>query len=642
MKKSKIGIIFIIIFIVIIILAGIYVYASTDLFKTPEESFKKYLMNGFTQISEINIDPYTEVYARAQQEPIEIISKSEITIDGLQDGMTEDDSENETLKLKTTGTLKLDIPSKKTYLGIDIKNNDNDFFVFNYLAGDEKYAINIPELHEKYIGIENRDLRKLAKTLEVDEETIENIPDSITSESFTQEELNKIKEIISKYFEKFLNQTNTTSYEKEKYVLENIDDETLKGNKYILTISVDELNNNITTICKELLNDQEFLTLVDGKIDKNLIEEIKANFEEIETSATSENVEICIYEFKGKTVKLEAISSKGDIIEITILNKDTSSHMILKISTPKSEYNEVSSEIILDFTNAYTNNNGEAILNVKQTYNQEDVEALKKKEQEENTYFSYMYDDEYFESQYSETNITYKMSTTFVEDVINFKITYDGISEENISTKGISGTIKFGSKVNMPNFDDNNTIIINDYTSEDFENLITEFMANLSKSVQENPNTLFGVAMQIYMSSVSMVEEMTENEIVLDDTLEWEDIESEEIIESDDSFQQDMIETYRNTIYNSVKYSVETNLQNYLNDSQFDENVNIADYLNSDKIRELLSDDIDEMELIDGNTLKCIIDENTFFAKIYIDGIEWKLLELTVLYSQDGTLENAR
>lgn len=60
MKKSKVKIFIILIILLIIVglLGGVYAYFRTDIFKTPDQLFKKYLINGAFQVSSFNNEPY--------------------------------------------------------------------------------------------------------------------------------------------------------------------------------------------------------------------------------------------------------------------------------------------------------------------------------------------------------------------------------------------------------------------------------------------------------------------------------------------------------------------------------------------------------------------------------------------------------
>ena len=92
MKKGK-GILVIFILLLIVILAGgAYAYIKTDLLKTPEQLFKKYLINNMAQIANVNIAPFNEVSERMENELTE--TNLNIILNGEAIG------EEETYKLK--------------------------------------------------------------------------------------------------------------------------------------------------------------------------------------------------------------------------------------------------------------------------------------------------------------------------------------------------------------------------------------------------------------------------------------------------------------------------------------------------------------------------------------------------------------
>ena len=88
--------------------------------------------------------------------------------------------------------------------------------------------------------------------------------------------------------------------------------------------------------------------------------------------------------------------------------------------------------------------------------------------------------------------------------------------------------------------------------------------------------------------------------------------------------------------------SLSTQLDSYRNDLSSNPNTNPADYLTAEQIEDKAGSFITNVEIIDGETLKCNYKGNTYFVKIYINGDTWELDELLVLYSEDGTLENAK
>ena len=51
---------------------------------------------------------------------------------------------------------------------------------------------------------------------------------------------------------------------------------------------------------------------------------------------------------------------------------------------------------------------------------------------------------------------------------------------------------------------------------------------------------------------------------------------------------------------------------------------------------------VDEVELIDEKTIMCKKGRDTYFIIFNVDLVEYKLIDMQVFYSEDGTLENLR
>ena len=71
-KKSKKNIIAIIMVLIVIIGCGLaYAYTKTDIFKTPQQLFKKYLADNVNQLENMNFNPLAEILEKMENEPVE-------------------------------------------------------------------------------------------------------------------------------------------------------------------------------------------------------------------------------------------------------------------------------------------------------------------------------------------------------------------------------------------------------------------------------------------------------------------------------------------------------------------------------------------------------------------------------------------
>lgn len=629
-KGKKIVLFFIILLLIVLIIAGgAYAYIATDLLKSPDMLFKKYLLSQASEISKFNVGPYKDGYERMKKEKAEIkfVGKNEYNL-----GTTQDlDEDSEKKYLETTLILKTDYPNKNLSVNIDSKLDGEEYLKLDLVGSKDALGLKIEDLHEKYITIENRDLKKLAKTFNVDENTINMIPDKLPEITLTEASKKMLLEEIKNIISNELSSVGTNSYTQEKYVIDNYNGEKFEGNKYVLTTSSKKFNEMIYNCAIKLCENEQIRSELNSD---ELLNKLKENI--IEASKKEENLEdkamkISVYSYDGKTIKLDVTVNDEIVYEMYTLNKENSSSMQIKYISSKSESNKVASESLININSSFETQNGEISYEEKTTYDKKDIKALKEKEADENPFYS---EDE-IDEKYKNIATSAKATITSENDEITAKIT---TVNKNKDKQTSTQTMKFGNiEVQTLNSDEN--IVINDYTEEDFSGLVMEFMTNGAKTAQEKPNTLVGTIfgfLNNFSGMFSDVSDTDENLLTnIPTNTNPEERDEEKISEED-------IAKGKGYVHSSMVTSLSTQLDSYRNDLSSNPNTNPADYLTAEQIEDKAGSSITNVEIIDGETLKCNYKGNTYFVKIYINGDTWELDELLVLYSEDGTLENAK
>lgn len=629
-KGKKIVLFFIILLLIVLIIAGgAYAYIATDLLKSPDMLFKKYLLSQASEISKFNVGPYKDGYERMKKEKAEIkfVGKNEYNL-----GTTQDlDEDSEKKYLETTLILKTDYPNKNLSVNIDSKLDGEEYLKLDLVGSKDALGLKIEDLHEKYITIENRDLKKLAKTFNVDENTINMIPDKLPEITLTEASKKMLLEEIKNIISNELSSVGTNSYTQEKYVIDNYNGEKFEGNKYVLTTSSKKFNEMIYSCAIKLCENEQIRSELNSD---ELLNKLKENI--IEASKKEENLEdkamkISVYSYDGKTIKLDVTVNDEIVYEMYTLNKENSSSMQIKYISSKSESNKVASESLININSSFETQNGEISYEEKTTYDKKDIKALKEKEADENPFYS---EDE-IDEKYKNIATSAKATITSENDEITAKIT---TVNKNKDKQTSTQTMKFGNiEVQTLNSDEN--IVINDYTEEDFSGLVMEFMTNGAKTAQEKPNTLVGTIfgfLNNFSGMFSDVSDTDENLLTnIPTNTNPEERDEEKISEED-------IAKGKGYVHSSMVTSLSTQLDSYRNDLSSNPNTNPADYLTAEQIEDKAGSSITNVEIIDGETLKCNYKGNTYFVKIYINGDTWELDELLVLYSEDGTLENAK
>lgn len=576
MKQGKAKKIILIIIILLLIILGGYAYAylATDIFKTPEELFTKYLANNVEQLKDFNLKPFDETIKKMVTDP------AELNIDV---------------------NCKSDPVNKKESFTMEMKNNGNHFLAFDSIVTSDAFGIHVKELHDKYITVENRDLKKLAETFGLDEETIDQIPDKIPEgKVLSDEDIETLKNLKEKYCKRILEQIDSSYYSVEKDVTVNVNGTDIKANKYALTMSEKEFLTIILNTLDELIADPDFVGLYenDSQLDeiKEQIEKLKEEIDEL----GDETVVIAVYEENKKAVKTEFVIDE-DKAEF-IVNNDS---IIINVESDLD-----SASIVI--TNTFDGTQGDLSI-------------------------------EFIDNDDNDNNVKVTVKSTKNDDNVESTIELEGEEFEESELKyDISFSIKFNPNLEIDDLTNSNSIVINDYTQEDFTELFMEIMANITKSVEEEPYSFVGT-MYSYVNrfssmsnaNLSNLDSNTSN-LYNEDNNDRDS--SNETIRFGDLSDTDMKKA---SVESEIKTALENKLLDYHMAAISNEEENPADYLTIDKIQEECNSEY-KLELIDGNTIKCTLDNDVFYAKISIDGNEWELTDIEVLYSEDGTLESAR
>lgn len=596
-QKTKRSIILIILLLIVLVLGGFYIYFMTDLFKTPEQLFKKYLMNNAFQLTKTNIKPFDEIITRTDLEPVEYNINTVYKMESFLK------KEEVNINLKSN----LDKKNNNESLKILLKKGDNTYFEGTIAITDQMLGIRVPEIYGKYIALENKDLKKFAENLGVTGEDLEKIPESVPNSAlnttyFSEEEIAIVESLKNKYFSKITSLIDENNYMAEKKIKITVDNNDIVTNKYTLKIDAEKMYNTITTSIKELLEDPDFLTLCNGRIDSKLLEEYKNSYNNwLENTKIkgieNETFQISVFVANRKTVKTE-IAMAENKVAMLIDNNENESKITFVVNKPKTETNEVAVTNTAIIRNDFKDEAGEISYEMITEYNKDDVNALiekQKKEQEKNNFvsvlsslYNYYMDEENNTAldlpDYTDYNEKYKkQSAKFIiktqkndENTYTSEIVLEGEIFENINNTISETAIKceFGNE-NVEKITSHNSIVVNDYKLTDFEKLLSEITENINKTAESEKDTLVTnlyKGFEYFNSTLDMI--------------------------------PDFEESVRQTVYSRISTAVNECLTNYRNELSVNLDANVADFLTIENIQKECEDRF-KVELIDGTTIKC-------------------------------------
>ena len=636
-RKGKGCLVVILLFLLIIALGvgGVCVYLFTDLFKTPEQLFKKYLILGATEVTKTNIQPYNDLGTRLLSEP------TEATINL---GMKQLESETD-ITIKYLADLNATIQK----IDVDAKVNDEDFFDFNLYMDAEMIGLKVEDLHDKYFAIENAGLQDFAKNFVTDEEVLAKIPDSLFAETnpMTQEEKEKMSALGIKYLTQITNQIGTENYIVENNITATVNGASVTANKYTVLMKTKDLLKIISTEVNNFLNDPEFLALYKG--DEASLEEAKTSIKEMfdttlkETSA-KDNTSVSLYVSEGKNVKTELAFGETQV-EMTAEHSETES--ILRVTTNgKSSRDDVGMTTIAVISNSFVNDVGTFTYDVTTEYNQDDIDALQATEDEEYGDFSN------FRTDYSERyqNNHQKFTITTEKGADTYNITFDKESDEETEFDlGIETSIDimFGAEVEPEAFSEDSAIILNNYDQQGLQGLLVEIMQNAMMTAIQKPNslvaTMFSSTLEGFGGNTNeetdeptdewTTDEWTTEEPTEETIDEWSTGDDTIMFEEEPAIEE--IVDIKPEIQSNVKNALEICLRDYQLAILSNQEPDIGDYLTIDNIQNNSPENY-ALELIDGNTIKCTVDGNSvYYAIMEIDGGTMKVSYVDVYTEQE-------
>ena len=348
--KSKKGLIAAIVVAIIIILAlaGGLIYAKTDLFKPADKLFYKYLLGEKT---EFDYDEFLEEVKNAEEKEYSSNGEINANIDMQSISAYARNNLNNINKFKIEFEQKNKPNENKMSSNIKLSYDNKDVVEADLVKNSDIYGIQSDIMHDKYIVVENNNLKELAKKLGMDEENIPDKFEQVEAYDLLYVSKEDRKEIVDKYKQVVNNKIGKDKYTAEKNVETEINGEKVKTNTYKLTITEKEVYETIKSILETAKDDEKTQELIISKyemINKNVqnseeltkdnikdyIDDLISDVDRELKYASEDSMDVIVYVNKGKTVKIEAKENE-DTISAEFFEKDNKNNIVISIEDYK-------------------------------------------------------------------------------------------------------------------------------------------------------------------------------------------------------------------------------------------------------------------------------------------------------------------
>lgn len=465
MKKKIIwGIIAVL--IIVAALMGI-LYYTTDLFKSPEQLFYKHLADdvnflGKTTYADVMKELKKEAEASSKNAG-EITAKVTTTDTQTQEIATVLEKGKITYDMKTVGN------EKKMQGDITLNYDGKDIVTVNVLQNKEQYGIKVAEAYDKYVSVENNNLKALFQKLGVD---TTDIPDKIEMVDY-YELLNideeTLKHIEDTYTGVIKQNIPVESYSVEKNVTVKIDGEDVTTNAYKLTLTEEQTKVILEKVLETLKADDTTLNLILEKYNM-IAEPYKAMGATMSTEVTKDSL---VKAIEDELQDLnDTTTNSGNVLEVIVYGTKNSKAKIA-MNVVENETNIAKLE--MDMTKK--NKDKKAIM----TCSAEDTTiTMIASESEEKTGLVLT----------ASENDNIVMEFVIVAQGNNTEATMKVTSDGTTAEINMKNELKSTENVTVEDFTVENSVKLNDMTQDEISTLVQTIYTNVTKVLPEKAQLL--------------------------------------------------------------------------------------------------------------------------------------------------------
>ena len=314
-KKKKKIIIIVTSIIAVLLIIGIliFLYLTTDMFKSNETLFAKYMIKAFSQVGELSTENKLQE-AEQLLENNKYLSNIEATVNYDENGNTDNKINNMKIKIDS----QIDKASQYDYKDIQIQNEDQTIVGVEYLKQSEIDAIRLNGI-KQFVSTQN---------IEESINTLENSGNININQlvEFSEEE----KETLKNRYMGIISQNITSdNYSKQSGTVITVNNMQLSTNAYSIKITKEKYNDIYVKILEQLKTDEIILNKIQnieekfkeytngnnqgtGSLQEGFVTFIDNIIEEIKNSNIGQQERtITVYESNGNTVRIFIQTEEG-------------------------------------------------------------------------------------------------------------------------------------------------------------------------------------------------------------------------------------------------------------------------------------------------------------------------------------------
>ncbi len=382
-RKKRIAILVISIILVVFTILGTlgFLFLKTDIFKSNEELFAKYLVQNFNFIEILKTEDTLEIENMLNTNKYK--SQLEGKIQYTENIETSDENKNNPINnINVKINSDIDEINNYKYKDISIQNNNEKLVGLEYLKENEQVGIRLNGI-KQFVSSENN-IEEILQQIDI--KNLEELLSKINIKpilNFTNEEK---QTLIKTYLEIIQGNITKDKYYKQSNTLITVNNKDVKTNSYYVKLTIEEYNNIYIKILEQITKDEIILSRIDlieeeiknkyagYNAEQNLrttfIDKINKKIEQVKSNNIgSDEVQIVVYENNKKLVRtsIEKIKEK--------LTIDIYNNYSIKIDNIKIEDNTNEDFITIEKNN--NNSQSNILVEIGKIQNNENIKNIK-------------------------------------------------------------------------------------------------------------------------------------------------------------------------------------------------------------------------------------------------------------------------
>lgn len=463
-SKTKTIIIIFIILIILVSVVGTFLYVTTDMLKSSETLFQKYISQNIRNITDV-----TDV--SKEEENIDFLRKNDYsestkaTLEYLENA----NDEEEVYDINEKGIIKNS--EDLSYRNISVNYGNEQLMLVDLLKENNTFGLRLSNLVQQFVSVENESLSYFISSMGYEGQYFSETMKAVDISGLFDFSDEEIESLTNTYVNIIFSDINKDNYSSKRNALITLNNgESVTTNSYTLTITKNEFDKIYKRVLNQAVNDQIILSKLE-KIDAKIKE---AGFVESE----------------GESVKEHYISTLQDIsdnieYEGTDTRKITFTVYELKGITVRTLIRTETNEYIIDLDS----NNGKTISLKISKLTDEGTEttiySLGKSDNESGNTRTVTYKD-------SKQNLKISMNTVQQESQIKINTNIDYDSDEIAKLNVQADTnILLSTKESIPiSFDDNNNILLNNYDGDRITSILNSLKNRAIASLENSQSII--------------------------------------------------------------------------------------------------------------------------------------------------------